>query len=108
MEWTISSQETNSPILPPSLDGVILQDGIGQELPAHLVGTLPCPGRRGWVHVHLDHLADAEIGDVVQAEPGQRSLQRSAMDVEGPRLEAHEDADLSGARSPRRRYASCQ
>src|SRR2546430_6232973 len=38
-----------------------------------LVGTLPCPGRRGCVHVHLDDFADAEIGDVVEAEPGQRS-----------------------------------
>src|SRR5262249_60764308 len=64
--------------------------------------------RRRRADVHLDDLADAQIGDVVEAEAGQRPLHRGALNVEDPRLESHEDTNLheraesAGARSTRR------
>src|SRR4051794_38412580 len=70
-----------------SLDLVVLDQWVGQELLAHLRDA------RGVRHVELDEPADVDVRDALEAERRQGALDGLALRVEDPRLGPDEDAD---------------
>src|SRR5438552_14283168 len=62
-----------------SFDGVVFQDRIGEELPAHLVHARAGLPRAHRVDVELDHLADAQVRDVRESEAAECPLHRGAL-----------------------------
>src|SRR5512143_36720 len=62
----------------------VLDDGVGQEVPAHV---LDARGGGALGHLELDVLADAHAGDLVEAGARQRPLHRLALRVEDALLQ---------------------
>src|ERR1700694_1182529 len=83
-----------------SFDGVVFQDRVGEELPAHLVHARAGFGRARRVDVDLDHLADPQIRDVRESETAECPLHRGTLDVEDAGLEPDEHPDLHGREWP--------
>src|SRR5712691_6897968 len=79
-----------------SFDGVVFQDRVGEELPAHLVHTRASLRGVRYVDVELDHLADAQVRDVRESETAECPLHRGPLDVEDAGLEPDEHPDLHG------------
>src|SRR5262249_62022746 len=87
------------------LDGVVLEDRVGQKLLAHLVHAGSRSLGRGRVDVHLDELPDPQPAHVAEAETAQRALHGRALHVEDAALEPDKHADLH-ASPARRKIAS--
>src|SRR4029077_12216666 len=81
----------------PDLDRVVLDDRVGEELPAHLLDPRSGGRRIGVGKVELDQFALADLADIGEAEPFQRIADRLALRVEDPRLQADMDACLHAA-----------
>jgi hypothetical protein len=80
--------------------GVGLDDRVGEEVGAHpldAVGQLVTVG----VDVELEVLADPDVVDGVEAEPGERPFDRTSLRVEDLALEQDVDGDPGTARSSR-------
>src|SRR5689334_7916775 len=70
------------------LDPEILDDGVGEQFPAHVldVGIAGAVGK-----VELDQLARTHVVHAGKAEPLERVVDRFALGVENPGLESDED-----------------
>src|SRR5687768_12108067 len=94
MRRAVSSRGSNgrSSSYTRPFDGVVLEDGIHEQLPAHLVDAGADGLDRVTRDVELDHLPDAQAADVGEAEAAERALDGRALHVHDPRLEPDEDA----------------
>src|SRR4051794_25144681 len=72
-------------------DGEVLDDGVRQQCPGNLLRRC---GRIVRVEVELEVLALPDLGHPVEAETGQRPLDRLTLRVEDLRFEHHVDDDL--------------
>src|SRR4051794_28992598 len=72
-------------------NGVVLDDGVGQQRPGHLLGGR---GRVVGVEVELEVLALTHLSDAVEPETRERPLDRLPLRVEDLGLRHHVDDDL--------------
>src|SRR5438045_3809154 len=84
----------------PDFDRVILDDRVGEKLPAHLFDPRAGGGRIGIGELEFDQLALTHFAYIGKAKPLQRIADRLALRVEDAGLEADMDARLH--RSARR------
>src|SRR5712692_2528224 len=85
------------------LEAKVLDDMVGQQLPAHRLHSLPRLVLVVYIEAHLDVLADADVGDLPEAKRRQSLLDRDSLRVVDDRLGGHYDLGYeSHGRNPRR------
>src|SRR5438132_1279543 len=77
-------------------DSVVLEHGVREESPAHLVGPRPRGVRALRLDLQLDDLPDADRPHLAEAESAERPLDRGALHVENAGLQPDEDAQARG------------
>src|SRR4051794_615749 len=78
----------------PDLDRVILDNRVGEELPAHFLDPGARGGRIGIGELEFDQLALTDFADIAESEPLQGVADRLALRVEDTGFQADMDARL--------------
>ena len=69
----------------------VLDDVIGEQLPAHGLDTLTCLVHALRLHAHLDVLPDADVFDLAKPQRGQSLLDRDSLWIVDDWLGRHDD-----------------